>query len=507
MNKENRIALEGLLVSFTLAAFVFVIFFSIAGSTAKKTFDRSFTKCAVEVADKLKEIKDESSLIPTVKKMNRQSSCRYALYGAKSKVLYDTIIKSDSSSMLVKAVPFSIGGNFYQLRTAISQNEVRNLIEGMENTLLSWGIAFSCAIWVILLVLFQVLSRLRSFTLHDELGQVEKETILDYLDEGVLIVDREMRVQNANRRAAQMFGVLKTRLLGGYFSEEIKRPPLAMHCLDGLSRCKTTGFPISGAYTENNPTRTYYDFRILPAHDNAMVVVIQDQSSHYRMMKMGKDFIANASHELRTPITIIRGFIETLSEMNPVSEAMLQEIIEKVMRNCTRMENLIKNLLILADLDYLPKSQKRECDLGSIIDSCSHTIKSVHEDVDIELYQNKEKVTIDGDPDLLELAISNLLQNAVKYSPGRPQLKVKLEEILGEVRVTVCDKGCGIAEKDLRNIFNRFYTVDKARSRKLGGAGLGLSIVKMIVERHEGTVSARSKIGEGSEFTASLPKN
>jgi len=359
---------------------------------------------------------------------------------------------------------------------------------------------------VILFVLFQVLSRFRAFNLQEELNQVEKEMILDYLDEGVLIVDSKLRVQNANRRAAQMFGVLKTRLLGGYFLEENEKPALAQQCLEALNRCKTTGFSINGSYTDNNPTRTYYDFRILPAHDNAMVVVIQDQSSHYRMMKMGKDFIANASHELRTPITIIRGFIETLSEMNPISEAMLEEIIEKVMRNCTRMENLIKNLLILADLDYLPKNQKRECDLASIIDSCTNTIRSVHEEVDIELYQNKDKVTISGDPDLLELAIVNLLQNAVKYSPEQPKLKVKLEEILGEVRVTVCDKGCGIAEKDLRNIFDRFYTVDKARSRKLGGAGLGLSIVKMIVERHEGTVSARSKVGEGSEFTASLPK-
>jgi signal transduction histidine kinase len=504
---DKKISLKGPLLAFFTALSLYIMFITISQTIAWQAFDRAFTKRGESIVHRLANIHDEQELILAVKMESKQSSCRCTLLGSNSKPLYDAISKSDPTSMLIKTFPFSVNDRFFKLKIALSQNFESLLVDEFRHTLIAWGGVVAFCLWLILSFISLIRARFRMFYAKERLDQLEKEMLLDHLDEGVLIVDGNLHVMNANKQAALMFGVLKTHLLGDYFTDSDDLPPLAEKCVEALKRCLKNGIVVNGSYTDINPSRTYFDLVVTPAHQDAMIVIIQDQSSHYRMMKMGKDFIANASHELRTPITIIRGFIETLSEMQQVTESMLEDIIEKVMRNCTRMENLIKNLLILADLDYLPKNQVHECDVVGIVDYCTHTLKSVHKHVDIRLRQNKEKMLIKGDPDLLELAIMNLLQNAVKYSPKGPDLTVNLEEILGEVRVSVADRGCGIAEKDLRNIFDRFYTVDKARSRKLGGAGLGLSIVKMIVERHDGTISATSTVGEGTEFTASLPKS
>ncbi|MBX9743772.1 MAG: sensor histidine kinase, partial [Chlamydiales bacterium] len=148
------------------------------------------------------------------------------------------------------------------------------------------------------------------------------------------------------------------------------------------------------------------------------------------------------------------------------------------------------------------------CDLLALVQHCKNTLLTIYPEVSVDIRQKGGRARALIDSDLLELAIMNLLENAVKYSPAPAQIEIFLEmEGDSKVRIAVQDHGIGIPERDLPHIFDRFYTVDKARSRKSGGAGLGLSIVKTIIEKHRGTIDVRSEMGKGSRFTLELLRN
>lgn len=220
---------------------------------------------------------------------------------------------------------------------------------------------------------------------------------------------------------------------------------------------------------------------------------------------VGRDFVANASHELRTPITIIKGFLETMRDMPEISQDLFDEILNKMVKSCQRMESLVKNLLLLADLENCPKGGFEECDLITLVDELSYNLITLHQEATIETYFKDSSIQVWANLDLIELAIRNLLENAVKYSKGAARIVIRLEAGDTTCKIRILDEGMGIPEKDLPHLFDRFYTVDKTHSRRLGGAGLGLSIVKKIVENHRGTISVSSKHQEWTEFVLELP--
>jgi signal transduction histidine kinase len=222
-------------------------------------------------------------------------------------------------------------------------------------------------------------------------------------------------------------------------------------------------------------------------------------------MEVGKDFITNASHELKTPITIIKGFAETLQDMPELPREMVVEITNKIVKSCQRMDQLVKNLLTLADLENLPAVRFQECDLIALFESCQDLLLTVHPTARIAIEKKRSPIMVHADPDILELALLNLLENGVKYSSSPAEITVTIEEAGGKVKIAIRDKGIGIPQESLEHIFTRFYTVDKARSRRLGGAGLGLSIVKTIIEKHQGEISVTSQLGSGSTFWITLP--
>lgn len=232
---------------------------------------------------------------------------------------------------------------------------------------------------------------------------------------------------------------------------------------------------------------------------------LQDKSAHAQIVKLGKDFISNASHELRTPITIIKGFAETLQEMPDLPKEMVAEIMDTIVRSCERMSILVKNLLTLADLENLPALRFQECDLGALLENCKDQLLMAHPSATVDIDKKKNPLFVRADPGILELAVMNLLENAVKYSTEPACISMKMEKENGRVLLAISDKGIGIPAENLEKIFVRFYTVDKARSRRLGGAGLGLSIVKTIVEKHEGEIAVSSELGRGTTFTLRLP--
>lgn len=256
--------------------------------------------------------------------------------------------------------------------------------------------------------------------------------------------------------------------------------------------------------TKLNPTD---DFTKLALTLNSLSSKIQTHiDTITKMYDMRRDFIANASHELKTPITIIRGFAEALHDNPDLPRSMQEEITGKIVRNTVRMSALIKDLLTLADIENIPPARLVSCNVNILAETCCSMLFDVFPEAQVKIDQRKEDLKIVVDPDLLELAVFNLIENAAKYSPKPAHITVTLDEDDGYVVIAIADKGLGIPDQDQEHIFERFYTVDKARSQKMGGSGLGLSIVKTIVEKHGGTISLESKVNIGSTFTIRLPK-
>jgi two-component system phosphate regulon sensor histidine kinase PhoR len=184
---------------------------------------------------------------------------------------------------------------------------------------------------------------------------------------------------------------------------------------------------------------------------------------------------------------------------------MVESILEKVVRNCQRMETLVKNLLMLADIDSIPIPNYQPCDLGSLMEECLRIVRSVYPTAQIVVRQEDELSRVEVEPSLLELALLNLLGNAAKYSKAPAEILIRMQKEGEEAKIVIQDRGIGIPPQDIDHIFERFYTVNKAHSRKLGGAGLGLSLVKTILEKHGGSIQAESILNEGSTFTVKIP--
>lgn len=341
--------------------------------------------------------------------------------------------------------------------------------------------------------------RLQIKNLTDERN--EKEAILESLGEGVIDIDAEMKVRCINFVGTKMIGVPRRKLLGGPFPTG---SPLLDKCHFLLESCQAKVNVLTDSISLGDRKKVYLDLIAAPkAQGNGAILVLQDKSSHYKVLEMGKDFVANASHELRTPITIIKGFAETMQDFPELPREMIADITEKIVRNCQRMDTLVKNLLTLADLENLPDSRFQECDLIALAETCRQVVLAVYETAQISIEKSHESMTVAADPDILELAVINLLDNAAKYSHPPAKITIKLEWEGDEACISIADQGIGIPPADLEHIFERFYTVDKARSRR--GAGLGLSIVRTIIEKHHGTISVTSAVGEGTTFPIRLP--
>lgn len=335
----------------------------------------------------------------------------------------------------------------------------------------------------------------------------EKEAILESLGEGVVAVDSDMQVRYVNFIGSKMLGLPKRHLMGKAFpSTQGNGGSLLEKARALLEACQIRQTILTDSLSLSKGKKLYLDLIAAPKMEGSgAIIVFQDKSSHYKVLEMGKDFVANASHELRTPITIIKGFAETLQDLPKISHEMLTDILEKIVRNCQRMDNLVKNLLTLADIENLPETRFKECDIFSLLDNCRHLLVSLYPDATVTIEKSEEVLTLYGDSDLLELAIVNLFDNAAKYSKGPAEIRVRVEKREGEIVFAIEDRGIGIPAADLEHVFERFYTVNKAHSRRLGGAGLGLSIVKTIVEKHGGTIQVTSMVGRGTTFTLTLP--
>ena len=247
-----------------------------------------------------------------------------------------------------------------------------------------------------------------------------------------------------------------------------------------------------------------------PIHDEFqhLANTINSLSDRIRaQMEALKEFIANASHELKTPITIIRGYAETLIDYSELPKETTSSITHKIVSNCDRMSNTVRNLLALANIDHLPASRLKPCNLIEIASACTRHIMELFPETEVSLvYDQNQSFEIIADSELLEVALTNLLDNAAKYSKQEPFIEVKLLSELDHICIQVKDNGIGIAPDDIHHIFQRFYRSKQPQANQKKGSGLGLSIVETIVEKHGGTVSVESCHGLGSTFTVKISK-
>ena len=326
-----------------------------------------------------------------------------------------------------------------------------------------------------------------------------EEELFDLLEEGVVRVDGRLRITHANRFACRVLEREKGELIKKRM-DRLFHPLLECGAqLLNRARCEKTA--VKGSFERRGPFELEASF----GSCKRGVLLIRDRSDQRQAVEMGKAFVANASHELKTPITVIKGFAETLQDLPEISREMLSQITQKIVQNAERMEKLVRGLLILAGLERRSSLQLERRKLSQLVENCRHMLFPLFPDAEVVLRSPEIGVSLSCDADLLELALFNLLENAARYSSLPARIEVEIESQEEGVLLRVSDRGAGIAADDLKRIFERFYTADKARSRAFGGAGLGLSIVKTIVEKHEGKIFVESEINKGTRFTLHFP--
>jgi two-component system phosphate regulon sensor histidine kinase PhoR len=238
------------------------------------------------------------------------------------------------------------------------------------------------------------------------------------------------------------------------------------------------------------------------------IAILHDITDLERLERVRKDFVANVSHELRTPLTAIRGYTETLLEGALEDHENNRKFLEVIKTHAIRLNSIASDLLALSELESgKATAEQTRVSVRAAIEAALRTVEAEAQGRRVKLLRGRmEDVEVLGERVHLEQALVNLLDNAVKFN--RPDGEVRVEVTRtedDEVCVTIADNGIGIASTDLPRLFERFYRVDKARSREVGGTGLGLSIVKHIVERMHGRVAVESQLGKGSVFTILLP--
>lgn len=238
-----------------------------------------------------------------------------------------------------------------------------------------------------------------------------------------------------------------------------------------------------------------------------IMVLIQDITEHVRLDNARKEFIADVSHELKTPITSIMGYADTLAE-GEYDQETKNNFLGVISTEARRMAKLVTDLLTLAKFDNNDtKVEKTEFDLGELVKECQ---KKVQLEIDKKNLQTECFVTANvplvyAEKDGIERVVLNILTNSIKYTPENGKIKIYVGFVYNDAYIKIIDTGLGIPEEDLTRIFERFYRVDKSRTREMGGTGLGLSIAKEILDKNNGSIDIKSIVGEGTEVVIRIP--
>jgi two-component system phosphate regulon sensor histidine kinase PhoR len=339
-------------------------------------------------------------------------------------------------------------------------------------------------------------------------GKAHLETLLANLDDGVIVIAADRSVRMMNREAGKIFDTSETMAAGRPYPEVIRHPQ-ALAFIDGWTKGEEPK-PRDVSIVTRQGSRTVRcsgtTVRYLGESDTDLLFTLRDITEERRLTQVKSDFVSNASHELRTPLTNIRGYLEAIQDALREGAVPDPSFLSVALGNALRMERLIDDLLELsrAESGAVPL-EKEETSLSAFLarvaDPHRSSAMQAGKTLDVEAGDGPFR----ADLRKLALALSNLVDNALKYGKegGRVTLSGRIE---GDAcLLEVADDGPGISTEHLPRIFERFYRVDKGRSRELGGTGLGLSIAKHIVESHGGILRVESRLGVGTRFTIRIP--
>lgn len=326
------------------------------------------------------------------------------------------------------------------------------------------------------------------------------EAVISSMQEGVIACDADGRVQRCNDAARSLL--------------DLRGDPTGLRVWEAV-RLEHLDEEVKGVLRSGNTSRSVREagtrvvgLCVSPVQGQGVVLVAHDLTEERRYDALRREFVANVSHELRTPLSLALGYVETLRDGAVRDEARAPEFLEVVDRNLRRLSAIVEDLLQLSRLEspatrVRPAPIDAEEFLAKLRDQFTPLAGRKRQALEIEVAQ--AGIAFSADPDLLERAVGNLVDNAIKYTQDGGRIVVRAARDGGEVVFEVADDGPGIPEPDLARVFERFYRVDKSRSRELGGTGLGLAIVKHVAQLHGGSASVESRAGLGSRFVLRLP--
>jgi two-component system, OmpR family, phosphate regulon sensor histidine kinase PhoR len=346
----------------------------------------------------------------------------------------------------------------------------------------------------------------------DEITTQRKNTeaVLSSMREGVIATDLDQRVISINPTAAKMFSVPMTTIFGRSVLEIIRNHDFQ----ELITRSLSTGEHLESDIVFYKSTEYILNIHCAPLRDSlqkriGVLVVISDVTQLRRLENMRRDFAASVSHEIKTPLTAIKGFVETLCTGDLQDREETRRFLNIIDKHVQRLTAIIDDLMQLSrierddEIHQIGIERRRIADvLNTAIGLCAEG--SGKKQIDVRLDCDAH-LTGCFDATLLEQAAVNLLDNAIKYSPAQSTVRIEALRVNGEIQIRFKDQGRGIAKKHLPRLFERFYRVEKSRSRGPGGTGLGLAIVKHIAQAHGGSITVESELEKGSTFTLRLP--
>ena len=341
-----------------------------------------------------------------------------------------------------------------------------------------------------------------------DLERSKLDTIFNYMAEGVIAVDINGNIIHANPIAIEILELAKEKTLGSDSTlEEIIS--LKLINLEDVNYDDET--TLEGDRTLEIDSHVYKvkyaPFKNEKNNISGLIIVFQDMTNEHKLDNMRKEFVANVSHELKTPITTIKSYTETLMD-NGVDNEIGKRFLVVIDNECDRMARLVKDLLQLSNLDYKKTTwKKQEVSvkefLEEILSKLEFAFKEKNHEILLDIEKNLPNIVIDKDG--IEQVILNIISNAIKYTENGGKIEVSSRRSNQFISIKVKDNGIGIPEEDQHRIFERFYRVEKGRSRELGGTGLGLSIAKQIIEAHKGEILLESRFGEGTTIEVKIP--
>ncbi|HEN0679303.1 TPA: PAS domain-containing protein [Streptococcus agalactiae] len=330
--------------------------------------------------------------------------------------------------------------------------------------------------------------------------QKEIDTIISKIKEGMILLDDQARIVSINAEALKLFQINDD--WHGRFMMEVSRDLTLKDLIDQGLKGKKKEANID---IENN----HYRVLVRPTTDNnrvtGLVVLLFDVTDQLQMEQLQREFTANVSHELKTPLHVISGYSELLANQMVPNEEVPQ-FAAKIHKESERLVKLVEDIINLSHLDEQEKLPQETVNLYDLTQKVLEGLQAKADKKHIQINFNGEEAILRGNPVLLNSLVYNLCDNALTYNHEKGQVNVTLKNSPDTITLEVSDTGLGIAEKDKKRIFERFYLVDKSRSKIVGGTGLGLSIVKSALDFHNGSIKVDSHLGQGTTMTVLLHK-